>query len=333
MAAPSRVKCLQDVLELWSGSMLETNHKLNGIGYRQGKKTLTDATGRVVLETRIVGKFTQTFDLRKFPFDTQALKITLAETEHSWKGKVTLEKVGVPAIRARNSISHAACDSMPEWTLHYPVEIEGVDDSISATAPKTYTIAVNLRRKPQFHLLNVFLPYYCIIAFALLSFAIPQHELNNRLILISSSMLTTVAFKFVVQQGQPALPYLTMMDVHMLVGFVFLLFLATSVALVHVLVPEEVVDAADGWNFCGAVVVMLSVCTFFVFQAQVALQAGASKMASQDAAWDGKPTLDQAADLGLQKGVYTEMFDSRMAESASHTNLHNDGKRTEVLLV
>ena len=127
-------------------------------------------------------------------------------------------------------------------------------------------------------------------------------------------MLTTVAFKFVVQQGQPALPYLTMMDVHMLVGFVFLLFLATSVALVHVLVPEEVVDAADGWNFCGAVVVMLSVCTFFVFQAQVAWQAGASKMASQDAAWDGKPTLDQAADLGLQKGVYTEKQIAKVAD-------------------
>ena len=102
---------------------------------------------------------------------------------------------------------------MPEFDLS-PVEMYATQTGQSVEErryPLLY-MALIATRKPGYYLWNVFLPTLLLSLMALSVFVVSSGDTSDRLGVILTLVLTSVAFKFVVAQSLPKIPYNTVLD-------------------------------------------------------------------------------------------------------------------------
>ena len=107
-----------------------------------------------------------------------------------------------------------------------------------------YRIALSLIRMPNTYLVQVAVPMYLITLFSFASFQIEAADgFESRFNQLLTIILTIVAFKFVVTQKLPTLPYQTDLDWFSNILFLFL----SLVVLYNMLLPcaADSVDAID----------------------------------------------------------------------------------------
>lgn len=100
------------------------------------------------------------------------------------------------------------------------------DRSDEGVSYATLNIFVTLSRRPGFYLWSVALPLALLVLLAFISVFMPISDLDNRLQITLTLLLTFVAFKIVVSQYVPAPSYQTWLDMYVTQGFVFLFLLA-----------------------------------------------------------------------------------------------------------
>ena len=135
--------------------------------------------------------------LHDFPFDIQELSVILSELEHGSKPNTATDfRLGDagPDWKFRNSINAAAAGMLPEWELHYPIDQVRSNDASLAGLTQRYELAFLMRRQIKFHAWNIMFPFFGISGLALLCFALPPEEVNDRLTIVFTMLLTAVAF-------------------------------------------------------------------------------------------------------------------------------------------
>jgi hypothetical protein len=84
-------------------------------------------------------------------------------------------------------------------------------------------------RNPAFYLINLYLPTFLICTSAFAAFAFIVDQFDGRSNILVTLLLTVVAFKQVIGNSLPRLPYLTYLDRYVLVG----LWLVVSVGIIQ----------------------------------------------------------------------------------------------------
>jgi len=215
------------------------------------------------LTARFMGTFTSELNLRYFPFDAHTL--VLQFTPRKWGSKLvsdaerTVRLVSFSndmkgSANRKHKLNVSGTTSVPDFDILLPKDagLEGVGKSGSE-----YHLRLIAVRRSQSVLINVGLFILLIQSLSFTAFWLhPKDELSDRLGVVLTLLLTVVAFKLMVKEDLPAVPYSTDMDKY-IIAATFMLFVQ---AFLHTLpVQYSQYDWMD--NACFRIIM-----TWFVLQ-------------------------------------------------------------------
>lgn len=193
--------------------------------------------GTVTTRQRYFGTFTSPLELRDFPLDRQRFSIRLVVPGHD-PDEVRL--VSVPSdVQAEH---RAATFSISDWDLGEatarpePYAVAGGPREISG-----YEIVFDGRRHLGFWAGKAFISIGIIIAMSWAVFWIDPKYIAPRLSVAVTSMLTLIAYRFLLDGVLPRLSYLTRMD-YFLIGSTLLVLLT----VIQVVVTTALEDKDHG---------------------------------------------------------------------------------------
>lgn len=214
---------------------------------------------------RVKGCFAETLELADFPFDVQDLTVTVS----SHRPDTELELVkDVDEVSAINPSSE-----QQEWRLHKQIEssIHVTLQEYSSTRQNHPSFSVTCRaaRRPGYFYWNVFLVMFFISSLSFATFSVRHTLPQFRLQLSFTLLLTSVAFKFVINQSLPRISYLTYLDKYVLASMVMLVVVCLWHSLITLsyfsLADESFAFRAEKWAFLGLLGTYLFLHFCFIF--------------------------------------------------------------------
>ena len=206
---------------------------------------------------RVKGSYTNAFDLRNFPFDTQALPIIL--------GHKTMNSTHVLLVVDSKHMTHNPVTEIfpQEWSyqgkefdagLHRFDSTFGDSDYRIGKGYKskiyfsTATIGLNLKRIIFPYLFNVFLPLLVILLITVCIFRIPVEQFALRFNLSMSSLLSALVYHMTQKSALPRVGYLMALDYYFILAYVFILTLIAFNVFIMIKVLAQQVELAQNIN-------------------------------------------------------------------------------------
>lgn len=187
---------------------------------------------------RYDGKFESPVDLRKYPFDTQALTIEVED-----------QRAGIDQLIFDPYLERTSLDEgfeLPGWSVaaiggrvyqhRYPPRFDRDDLYVSR-----YKFTLSIDRFVTSAAFSVFVPAYIIVLISLFGLWVPPDELEVRTNAGAPMLAAAVFFHYSLTQALPATGYLTRADKLMLGVYVALLINMAS-TWVFLIVPEDRVE-------------------------------------------------------------------------------------------
>ena len=178
-----------------------------------------DESPQFLFHCFIDGTFKTTFELRKFPFDYQDLTLILSSKYNSDELKFVKDDEFRDNICEENFYAHQ------EWKLYSHVITDTPTSAeMEATSQYSYpryNIRVSVIRQYKFYIYNVFLIMCLFNVSTFWSFVVKADSQAGRIQIHLTILLTSVAFKYNVQQFVPRVSYLTLIDKYILWSMIF----------------------------------------------------------------------------------------------------------------
>jgi len=206
---------VDDIREvLWNPSFELIN--ITGPKESSNKRIFIYKDGKVVYTERFKATMHSDMNFRKFPFDTQQLKITIEPFAYSSSKMVFSEK---------SKVFPTKDDAWPmtEWTVtarSCKVDESQYDFLIDITQEQyfpQFEFTVQIQRIPDYFIYQIMVP---LIIIMLCAWSV--HFINDsatQLSLISTLMLTVYAFNFFIADSIPKLPYNTFLGKLIVISF------------------------------------------------------------------------------------------------------------------
>jgi len=233
--------------------------------YRDAE-TVTWITGEWILTVRIL----EAYDLHHFPFDVQDFNIII-KVENAEMG---LELKALEAVGKRGGNKPAA-KGMRTWNTiansSTPVRIEASglelpdfrtlaerDNGTNwlerpalyrKTEENEIHIVLLYERNPSFYVINYMLLLFAITSSVIFGWAVNWQQVEDRLALDVTLLLTSVAFKQVLAGTVPPISYLTRIDAYALGSLAFLLLATAMHAIIGFLIDD--CDTPGGIDECA----------------------------------------------------------------------------------
>ena len=162
--------------------------------------------GRVEYDQRVWGPFSQPLDVHDFPFDTQDFAVRIAAGQHSPEEVIFESSPEIPSGLAPEF-------SLPDWeVLDWKLDFTPYQPIGPKFKSASFTLVLEARRYAYHYLLKVILPLVMIVIMSWIVFWIDPKESGTQIGVATTSMLTLIAYRFMVGGQIPIVPYLTRMD-------------------------------------------------------------------------------------------------------------------------
>lgn len=190
-----------------------------------------DEQGQVTYKSILSGKFTTPMDLRRFPFDDQILMVRIALFDK--ESQVRFEAIE-DAMRMHD-------DAMvSDWTVKNPTHrIESHRYSSGESGFSALVYEVDVSRRSAFYLWRVMIPIALLATIPWVIFWFDPTNLQPQISTCMATFIALVTFNFGMDFGQPKAPYLTLLDKHALIGFLYVALAVAVVARVHVAIMTQ----------------------------------------------------------------------------------------------
>jgi len=159
-----------------------------------------DKPGLVRLEQTFQGTFLAQMDLHAFPFDAQELPVIVRLPFRADYGRQ------LELLKEKTEIKDWI--KLAEWSRYVP-DCKASEDSKGRAK---FVIRFPVVRKSGFFVWNVLGVVFMITLLNFLVAFMHRDNLGNRLSVLFTLLLTTVAFKFTISDKLPAVPYFTVAD-------------------------------------------------------------------------------------------------------------------------
>lgn len=210
--------------EIWNPNILLANE--GGIVRKSFPETVqVDADGTVTYPQRYLGPFSQPLKLNDFPFDSHTFRIQLAA-----QGSKAEDIDFVPYSKfvrngMKGGMGMAKNISLPDWSI----EAHAGGPVLYQVAPTLqiagYQFEFKAKRDTGHFIWKVILPLVLIVCMSWIVFWIDPSRLGTQISLAATSMLTLIAYRFIIDTLVPKVAYMTRLDQFILSGSV-LVFLA-----------------------------------------------------------------------------------------------------------
>lgn len=183
------------------------------------EKLAADPPGVIHCELIYTGIFREFFELENFPLDIQDLSIALRFVDPRWSVRL----LGNPKF------SNITSDvELSEWFMYQPRHATGRSELGNAT----WALKMKVLRKPGYYLSNVIGMMGCLTTLSFFAFLFQPENWACRSSYCATLLLTSVAFKFVVDGQLPKVSFTTILDLYMLVAFGMMVGIVFEAALV-----------------------------------------------------------------------------------------------------
>lgn len=237
--------------DIWTPPIEAANsisHKINSYSIE------ADKNGDVTLIERFNSVLSNTYALKKFPFDTQLLQVEY-EPFLSAQPEIQFASGTLPGtgFRERGHIDLAA------WRVQdvrYVTETVAKDGSLPEGKEALFQITIH--RRPGFYIWKIFLPIIIMSLIPMVVFWIDPKEFDWLLKVPMMMLLSMVAFEFAIMRDLPRIGYVTFLDAVMTASFAFFFLVMIEIPAVYLtqkgnLRPRIVkVHAAGRWIYPAA---------------------------------------------------------------------------------
>lgn len=170
------------------------------------KEVEVSPDGEVHYRQRVWGNFAQPLDLHEFPLDRQLFAIQLAAVGLSTSDVQMLPEPNLPSGMASRL-------SLAGW------EIMGMEAVTAPYAPLPqlppragFVIRFDAERRVGYYILKIVLPLVIIVMMSWLVFWINPTQSGAQISVAVTSMLTLIAYRFMISGFLPSISYLTRLD-------------------------------------------------------------------------------------------------------------------------
>ena len=235
-----------------------------------GSDSSSALLSRVVTSRQLyVGAFTQPLRLQSFPFDRQTFRVQLVAVRYQSKEVMFVpDQVWIrDGLKGAGGISPSV--TLPDWTI----EKWELKPLVYALAPRhqysSYAFEFTASRNVQHYLWKVILPLVLIVISSWAVFWIDPINASSQVSIAMTSMLTLIAYRFAIDSQLPLLPYMTRLDVFVLVSTLLVFFSLIEAVVTIVLDNGEKKKRAkriDG--FCCVIfpgIFLLALIVIFIF--------------------------------------------------------------------
>jgi hypothetical protein len=168
------------------------------------------ADGTVIYRRRIWGPFSQPLYIRDFPFDSQTFSVRLA-CLGTLPGEVDF--IADPTVKS----GFAPEFSLPDWEIRdWHLDFSDYQPFSESVSVPSFALIFDAVRHSRHYLLKVILPMVLIVAMSWVVFWINPEHASTQIGVATTSMLTLIAYRFIIGTRLPPVPYLTRMDTFIL---------------------------------------------------------------------------------------------------------------------
>ena len=170
---------------------------------------------------RYAGKFFDSFDLRKFPFDNHALVANFG-IDHLRAPYFYEIKKDPFAIDAAGKAFQDYDSTNSGWSfVDYNVwESNDYYPPLNKRLP-LLQLEVNVERQSSYYVSKIMLPILLVLLMAWSIFWVDIKQLESRLTIGIVCLLSLIAYNFVIESEIPKLGYVTLMDTFILISYLF----------------------------------------------------------------------------------------------------------------
>jgi hypothetical protein len=187
--------------------------------------------GTVVYRQRITGTFASRLDLRRFPLDFQVLQIRLVAYGTNTSEVVLVEHPDFGIVR-NSDLAISSWKVGPSM-----IESGGFEAIPGAPSLPMLTVSMEIERETGYYIVQLLVPLLLIVGMSWVVFLIHPKFIPPRVGTCVTTVLTLIAYRFMIDGFTPKLPYLTLVD-HILLGATLLV----AASLVTVAVSSRMVD-------------------------------------------------------------------------------------------
>jgi len=179
--------------------------------------------GTVTYRQRIIGTFASPLDLHRFPLDSQTLHVQLVVYGASTDEVILVESPRFAAVANPDL-------SIGDWKVG-PATMESDEFHAVPGGPphSRLTVRLDVERLVGYYVVQMLIPLLLIVAMSWMPFWINPEIIPTRVGTSVTTVLTLIAYRFMVGALVPRLPYLTLMDYVLLAATVVV---AASLVLV-----------------------------------------------------------------------------------------------------
>jgi Neurotransmitter-gated ion-channel ligand binding domain len=204
--------------------------------YHEAPTIEVDGTGMVTSWAIVSGKFSSPMELRRFPFDRQALPVRIG----------AFDDTSVMKFAVKHELVLVGADaSLTDWTVG--AAAARVDTRRYVPGEELYAryiYQVQIARHWTFYVWRVMVPLTLLALVAWAAFWFEPVGLQPQISTCMASLISLVAFNFAIDFSLPKVTYLTLIDKHALIGIVFVVAAVAAVTLIHRAVDRGQVERA-----------------------------------------------------------------------------------------
>jgi len=218
---------------------------------------------RIIWARQVQGVFGERFEMKDFPYDMQHLHLGVTSRWDHDHVKITFDE-----NRQSTTSSEALLDQT--WKLGTPRYMcfkDGYDkeslpllsQSCDSASGKRYCrayLALTIIRQSQFVMWNIVVIMFLVGTFSFSVYSVPYDEAADRISIILTLVLTTVAFKFVTATMIPKTPYLTLVDCITYCCLIFQALVLVSICIVPLTDDPKFTEEICFYS-CGAIWIFL----------------------------------------------------------------------------
>ncbi len=169
-----------------------------------------DSLQRVSAKVR--GTFKSRFDVKKYPFDKQILKIRISD--YDWNFDSLMYEVETSKVGISKDIFNG------EWEIKL-IGATASKEYISEDYFSVFEYAIEIQRKSFSVFIKIIIPLFIIMAIAFLNLFVPRDQIEAGAGLAISTLLTIIALHFSISSQLPEVNYPTKVDILFIVSYFF----------------------------------------------------------------------------------------------------------------
>jgi len=229
-----------DLEEVWHPILVVVNERATNRSLPEVVNV--DPDGNVQYTVRLMGSFSATMDLEDFPLDRQEFNIWVIAPVLGGNRIELIPDTTASVLRNEQL-------SISDWTLGEPELVTKEFLATPQAGPlQGVALVIEARRKRGYYVIQVLIPLVAIVLMAWTVFWIDPSVVATRVGVVVSTMLTLIAYRFMLGNLVPKLSYLTRLDYFMLGTtsiVVLTLFVMAGASYLRSQGQEDVVNRID----------------------------------------------------------------------------------------